>query len=265
MMMFKPQLVSAGSEVHQQLIQWISPINANAEKVGLEGNPLAKTPVLQTLQEEEVHKLLPWSGHPGNETCFITQVALEQNVDAIFFITGYHRGFESVISPPSKKMIADWERLIAKPSYIKQLAEHNEEIPKMQARVNAAMEEINADRARRGQPPRVLDQRWGLYSNAGELGLAWETPHPGSDPGYQLVKDSDVSKYFRKLVDELYENKEKPVPSVNVILFLAGDEAFSKGEEKLLDQYVRFFRGKKRVIRGEDEIKRARSSKESKN
>lgn len=30
MMMFKPQLVFAGSEVHQQHIQWINPINANA-------------------------------------------------------------------------------------------------------------------------------------------------------------------------------------------------------------------------------------------
>ena len=41
-MLFKPQLVSAGSEVHQQLIQWINPINASATKVGLEDNKLAK-------------------------------------------------------------------------------------------------------------------------------------------------------------------------------------------------------------------------------
>jgi len=33
MMLFKPQLVSAGSEVHQQLIQWINPINASATTV----------------------------------------------------------------------------------------------------------------------------------------------------------------------------------------------------------------------------------------
>ncbi|MFQ3240643.1 MAG: hypothetical protein ACI9JZ_000319, partial [Lentimonas sp.] len=32
-----------------------------------------------------------------------------------------------------------------------------------------------------------------------------------------------------------------------------------------LDKYVRFFRGKNRVIRGEDEIKSARSSKDTKN
>lgn len=264
MMMFKPQLVSAGSEVHQQLIQWINPINANAEQVGLEGNRLAKKPKLKTLPDEEVHKILP-HGWRGNETCFITQVALEQNVDAIFFITGYHRGFETVLAPASERMQEEWKRKIAKPDYIKQLAKHKAEIAQMQARIKAEMAKIDADRKKKGLPPRVLEQRHGVYSNAGELGLKWTTNHPGHGPGHQQVKDHLVSKYFRKLIDVLYEDNDKPVPSVNVVLFLAGDEAFSKDAKTLLDKYVRFFRGKNRVIRGGDEITSARSSKSTKN
>jgi|SaaInlStandDraft_1057018.scaffolds.fasta_scaffold23103_4 hypothetical protein len=264
MMLFKPQLVSAGSEVHQQLIQWINPINADSTKVGLEGNRLAKKPQLQTLPDEEVHKILP-HGHRGNETCFITQVALEQNVDAIFFITGYHRGFETVIKPASERMKEEWQRKIAKPDYIKQLAAHKLEVPQMQARIKATMAKIDADRKKKGQPPRVLNQRHGVYSNANELGLKWKTNHPGHGPGHQQVKDRDVSKYFRNLIDELYEDHDKPVPSVNVVLFLAGDEAFDKNSKTLLDKYVRFFRGKNRVIRGLNEISSARSSKKTKN
>ena len=264
MMLFKPQLVSAGSEVHQQLIQWINPINASAEQIGLEGNRLAKKPKLKTLPDEEVHKLLP-HGWRGNETCFITQVALEQSVDAIFFITGYHRGFETVRAPASERAVAEWKRKIAKPDYIKQLAKHKTEIVQMQARVKAEMAKINADRKKKGQPDRVLNQRHGVYSNAGELGLKWTTNHPGGGPGSQEVKGHLVSKYFRTLIDELYEDHDKPAPSVNVVLFLAGDEAFDKNAKTLLDQYVRFFRGKNRVIRGEDEITSARSSKETKN
>ena len=90
------------------------------------------------------------------------------------------------------------------------------------------MAKINADRKKKGQPPRVLEQRWGVYSNTNELGLKWppNTNHPGQKPSHE-IRDSDVSKYFRKLIDKLYEDQDKPVPSVNVVLFLAGDEAFS--------------------------------------
>lgn len=246
------------------MIQWITPINSDATKVGLEQNPAAKKPKLTALPDEEVHKILP-HGHRGNETAFMTQYALEQNVDAIFFITGYHRGFETLRRPMNEREKAEYERAIAKPDYIKQMAKHQEEKPKMQARINAEMEKINAERKAKGQPPRVLEQRHGVYSNAHELGLKWTNPHPPHPPRSFEVKDHLVSKYFRDLVDTLYEDNDKPVPSVNVVLFLAGDEVFDANAKTLLDKYVRFFRGKNRVIRGENEIKGARSSKETQN
>ena len=109
------------------------------------------------------------------------------------------------------------------------------------------------------------ETRDGVYSNAHELGLKWTNPHPPHPPRSFEVKDHLVSKYFRDLVDTLYEDNDKPVPSVNVVLFLAGDEVFDANAKTLLDKYVRFFRGKNRVIRGENEIKGARSSKETQN
>jgi len=264
-MLFKPQLVAAGSETHRQLIQWISPINASAEKIGLEGNRLASTPKLRGLPNEEVHKVLTWSGHSGNENGFITQVALEQHVDAIFMIASDHKGFGSVLSPPSERAQAEWARKIAKRDYIEQLAKHKAEVANMNKRIAAVMAKTNAQRKKQGLPPRVLEKRYGVYSAARELGLNWTTNHPGHGPGHQQVKDSDVSRYFRKLLDELYEKDDKPVPSVNVVLFLAGDEVFDKNAKTQLDQFVRFFRGKNRVIRGLDEITSASSSKTTRN
>lgn len=262
-MLFKPQLVSAGADIHQQLIQWITPINASATNVGLEDNRLAKKPKLKTLPEEAVNKILP-HGWGGNETGFITQVAMEQNVDAIFFITGYHRGFETLRRPPNERENAEWQRKIAKRDYIEQLAKHKIEIPKMEAKIKAEMAKINADRKKKGQPPRVLNARWGVYSNSRELEIDWTTKHPGHRPSYE-IKDSDVLKYFRKLVDVLYKKDDKPVPSINVVLFLAGDETLRTEWKDQLDKYVKFFRGKNRIIRGKDEIKSARSSKNTKN
>jgi hypothetical protein len=49
------------------------------------------------------------------------------------------------------------------------------------------------------------------------------------------------------------------------VLFLAENEAFSKESEKQLKDYVRFYRGKHRIIRGGQGIKDARSSKDTQN
>ena len=48
-------------------------------------------------------------------------------------------------------------------------------------------------------------------------------------------------------------------PSVNVVLFLAADEVFPDSWQVQLDEYARFFKGKRRIIRGESEIKSART------
>ena len=258
--MFKPQLVSAGSAVHSELVAWIGQINSDPENPGLEGVPDATRPPLTAMPENEIQGYLRQSSHRGNETCFITQFALEQSADAVFFITGYHRGFEEILSPPSEKQKADFEKLRASRKYQDQLAAHNLEKPIMQKRVEAEMKKINAERAKKGQPPRVLNQRHGVYSNAGELGFQWKTKHPGHGPGYQKVDERLVAKYFKELLEKLYGEREMVPPSVNVVLFLAGDEDFRETWEDALKDYTRYFKGKHRVIRGENEIKSARSS-----
>ncbi|WPJ95449.1 hypothetical protein SH580_18680 [Coraliomargarita algicola] len=263
-MLFKDHLVSAGDEIHSQLIQWITPVNANPDKPGLEGVKEARQPKLTALPDEVVHQTIVFSGDRGNETAFLTQYALEQNVDAIFFITGYHKGFERIRRKPTERENAQWARTTASSKYQKQLAEHKLEVPEMEQRVKAELARQNAERKAKGMPPRVLAQRYGVYSNAGELGLEWKTRHPGWQPAY-WIEERDVEKYFRELVDVLYTEKGSAKPSINVILFLAGDEAFNKEAEKSLNSYVRSFSGKNRVIRGENEIKSARSSKDTKN
>ncbi|MDP4777258.1 MAG: hypothetical protein NWR76_04870 [Opitutales bacterium] len=263
-MLYKPQLSSAGTDAHQGLVQWVSAINSVDTNIGLEGNRLAKRPQIVTLNDDE--EVFPTLRHGwrGNETAFLTQYALEQDVDAIFFITGYHRGFEKLRRTLNEREEADWQRTISQPSYIKQLEAHNLEKPEMQKRINAEMAKINEERAAKGQPDRILSQRHGIYSNANELKLKWKNPHPGHKPSFE-ISDSLVSKYFKKLTDVLYKDKNKTEPSINVVLFLAGDENFNEQSEAQLKDYVRQFSGKYRIIRGLNEIQSARSSKETTN
>jgi hypothetical protein len=194
----------------------------------------------------------------------MTQLALEQDVDAIFFIAGYHRCFERVRRRLTEQEEADWIRFSTSRKYQDQLAVHEKEVPIMQNRINYKMRKINEERKKKGQPPRVLDSRWGIYSDYRELELKWETEHPGWRPTYYL-ESREIEKYFKKVVDNLYTNKGSEKPSVNVILFLAGDEEMRKEWEDQLDDYTDFFRGKYRIIRGLDEINEARSSSDTQN
>ncbi|MFQ3225030.1 MAG: hypothetical protein ACI8Z5_001284 [Lentimonas sp.] len=247
-MLFKPQLVPVGAESHQQLISWVSPINSDADNPGLEGVSGAARFELKTLAEDPVNDALPISFR-GNDTGFVTQIALEQSVDAIFFITGYHRGFESVRRRMTDKEQKDWDKKISDRKYQQQLAEHQIEVPKMEARIKAEMAKINADRAKKRVPPRVLDRRHGVDSASNELGVDWDVRHPGHTP-YPEYNEKEILRYFTRLNKILYSDLDQPVPSVNVVLFLAKDELFAKEDESRLRDYVRFYRGKHRVIRG---------------
>ena len=262
---FKKQLVPAGQEVHQQLIQWITPINANARNAGLvEGARDVGRERLETLSKDATYEDILWANQPGNDTAFITQLAIEQDVDAIFFIAGYHRGFERVRRRLTEQEEADWIRRSTSRKYQDQLAMHQKEVPIMQNRINYKMKKINEERKAKGQPARVLNSRWGIYSDYRELGLEWETEHPGWRPDY-FLESREIEKYFKKVVDILYTNKGSEKPSVNVILFLAGDEEMRKEWEDQLDDYTDFFRGKYRIIRGLAEISDASSSSETQN
>jgi hypothetical protein len=74
-----------------------------------------------------------------------------------------------------------------------------------------------------------------------------------------------VEKHFTDVIEKLYTSKGQRPPSLNVILFLAGDEVYEKSWEDELKSYVRFFEGRSRIIRGKNEIKSARSATETKN
>ena len=63
-------------------------------------------------------------------------------------------------------------RLLA---YKDQMERHKAEKPQMEQRVAAEVEKLNAERARRGQPPIVFAYN-NVYGAAHELGLEWKTP-----------------------------------------------------------------------------------------
>jgi len=254
---FKPNTSPAGTEITAELAKWIAPINSNYNDLKLKG---ATKPKLQDIGDSEVTEAMTgmqWSS--GNELTYLTQVFLEQSIDAVFVITGSHQGFQRIRREPNEREKAEWNRITSKPDYQKKLAAHNAERPEMKKRVDAALKRVNAERAKKGLPPKVI-----ASNKEHELGLKWKNPHPGYQPPY-FIEVNEVEKYFKEVVKALYDDQGSQPPSINVVLFLAGDESYSKEREDSLKRYVRFFGGKSRVIRGQDEIKGARSSKDTRN
>ena len=153
-MFFKQQLIPAGQEVHQQLIQLITPINANARNAGLaEGDRSVTRERLKTFSGETTYEDILWANQPGNDTAFMTQLAIEQDVDAIFFIAGYHRGFERVRRRLTEREEAEWIRFSTTRKYQDQLAKHEEEVPIMQRRIDNKMSRINEERKKKVNHP----------------------------------------------------------------------------------------------------------------
>ncbi len=253
---FQPKLVTASTDTHKKLVDWIAPINADSANIGLENNKDAVPIELSILPEEPVHKVLPNIQWEGNQVGLVTQLALEQSADAIFFLTGYHRGFEELRQPMNEAEAVKWEREVNSSTYQNKLSKHVAEIAAMKTSIQKELAEINKKRASRGQPPRILTDPNNIYKSSEELGLEWKNPHPGDAPSF-VIKPKEIEDYFEKVIEKIYAQVQDP--SVNVILFLAGDEAFSDDWEKQLNEYVRFFDGGKRIIRGEAEIQKASS------
>ncbi len=257
---FKPKLVPSGIEVSAELARWFGEINSGPDNLGLANIPGTVVPELTALGSHEMQDYLEWwNGH--NDTAYTTAVALEQNADAVFMITGYHRGFGKIVAPPTEKQLSDWENYKNSEEYQLQLAKYKAEEPEMKARIKRELSKINAERAKKGLPPRVLAKGSNdVRGNANELGLKWKNLHPPGGAGHREISQAKVSKYFKDLLQKRYTDRNVKPPSVNVVLFLAGDEVFLESWQADLDQYIRFFGGKRRIIRGGNEIKNARSS-----
>jgi hypothetical protein len=256
---FKPRPIPAGNEITEELIQWIAPINSDVNKLGLSGASRQK---LTTFPDDNLiqHEIPQHQWHSGNENAYLAQVFLEQSIDAIFLITGRHTGFQSIVRASNERENEEWARVTSKPDYQKDLAKYKEEWPIAMQQAKEALAKENAERKKKGMPPRILDGG-NLISI---MKIKMKNRHPGNKPGHSIDADK-IRAYFRELTKTLYEDKESNPPSINVVLFLAGDENFSKEKEDNLKDYTRFFDGKYRIIRGLNEIKSAASASSTTN
>ena len=267
-LLFQPKLVSAGMENQTKLIKWFASVNVDANKVGI-GHLGAEKRALTSFADSDivVHGLMTdaWLWQ-HNQSAYFTQLALEMNADSIFHICGEHKGFHDARRLANKREIArnqkTIDRITQSSQWKKLWAAYQAEIPIMQKRIDAELAKQNAARKKKGLPPRVL-RNTGVQSAAQELGFEWNNPRPHlSQFGANIkssypIKASELKRHFGQVVRELYTKKKKRIPSIHILLLLAGDSEISTAQEKSVEEFTRTFKGKLRIVKGLNEIKTA--------
>ena len=257
---FKPQLVPAGRDIADELRTWIQPVNSSLETLGL--GPGGRVPEIgrTVTRFPELTEVLQHGRNNGSHARLL-QYMLETGVDAIFEITGHHTGFggfavNNLSERERERAREAHDRAVSDPKIQEQLEAHRKERAEVQRKINEAHTKLNETRRARGLPPRVLEGDF--YHQARFFGFEFQNPHPQipqRDPGWAQLEPRLVNRYFRELVNEFYRDRGAEAPTVNVVLFLAGDEDLPKAREDAINEYVRFFRGRMRVLRGLDEIR----------
>ena len=266
--LFKRQLVPAGAGITAELSTWFAPVNSNIKNVGIGRG--AKPPIVQTKLDK--HEQIYAGLRRYREGHAITQVALEMGVDAIFMIVGGHGGFGRIrmdLTPEERekynaKVAALKEQYKTDPKLKAMAAARKAEEAELRKQIKIKHAALNKQRAKKGQPPKVLPGRFEHQMR--ELGLKFKTPQPPTiRPPSDIADAKQVRRYFHDLCNTLFSQNDKPRPSVNVVLFFAEDEAFSDSQEKAVKEFVSYFKGKMRVIRGLQQIQAAATAKDTTN
>ena len=259
---FKPKLVPAGTEITEELRKWIQPVNSSLENLGF--GPGGQVAQIQN-EVSRFPEYSQWLRHGRNNHTHarILQYMLETGVDAVFEITGHHSGFGGFAINEASERAREraqeaHRRAMEDPKIQAELEAHRKEIAEVQKKIREAHAKLNESRRARGLPPRVLEG--GVHEQARLFGIEIKTRHPqipDPNPGWTGVETRLVHRYFREYLNQYYRDRGSEPPSVNVVLFLAGDEDLPKAREDAINEYVRFFRGRMRVLRGLNEIRDA--------
>jgi hypothetical protein len=257
---FKPQLVPAGAEVARELIDWMLPINADIKQLGLRN---AKTVEFTTFPEDNfIQRNLAFRPHHrNNRSALLTQFLLEQSADAAYIITGEHQGFEYIFTELNARDQERYDRITNSEEYKKYFSDYMAERTEIKKLATAKKEAEDLDRIKRGLPPRVVTGDLGY-----EMGFEAKLEHPHEVFELSAVDTTEeraIRNYFRELIDARYYQKGRTPPTINLVLFLAGDEKFAYSQK--LKEYTGLFKGDFRIIRGLNQIQNARSSSQTTN
>lgn len=264
--LFQPHLVAATATNKRMAIEWMVPVNEDPARLGPGNNNFRPEAFIEPV------------GKHLHGDLWALQAAMEQKPQAIYFVTGNWPDFSRVQRPFTEQEQAAYEkrredyeqrfqtRLSARDRDIYEQA-RQDAVARNQASMQRAQAWIKAEnerRAKRGLPPMVA-VHW--HEVARQQGFPVVHPEQvalaalsdsarnrleGARPnrGTVYFEPRQVERHFQELSKVLYAVDRKASPSINLVVLLGKDEAWSQEQNRRLAHYVRQHDGQFRVIRG---------------
>ncbi|MCF7817715.1 MAG: hypothetical protein K9M54_07520 [Kiritimatiellales bacterium] len=238
-----PQMVSATSANVAKVDAWLKPLNAVRTKMGDKDYGVktlgsGSQQITENFAMDPLQNVRQWN----QPAC----LAMKERADAVFLLTeGWGELFHNVAErkPWSPEKLQRWQEI--------------------RDRAQRKLDEENADRRSKGQPPRVIPGPYALVEayfpgteNPPQPERHWYTPREVVD-----VLEGTRKKWRPKnpLTSGLDKKKNDPF-SINVIHFVRADTGANANDEARLRQLTSLCGGDYRTIAGMDAIKSSVSS-----
>lgn len=262
--LFRPSMVPAIPQNFDAFNRWFMPINQRADQVGLTGTGI---PVSRALVSHPVGQTFAANDERWPPQPWLIQNALEQDADLIYVITANWGGFSNLLRTITERELQQIERdkarLEATSAFQREHAAHMEEKTRLREVIRQREAAEAAERRQRNLPPRVwihnsVDSRHGFHERrrAYDIPMRNRDPRPAElfwpreSPIYRH-EPRQVEDYFRNYLRAFYRDQNKPIPRMNVILFLAEDEELSRERVTEIRSFLRHFNnGQMRELRG---------------
>jgi len=263
---WRPTLQPATESNKKSVAEWFEPVNKDANSTGIRRPNMNPSSWQDPLIAE--HFRVRSSGGAFYFP-MVTAAILEQEADGIYVLTDAipdlgGAAYWTTDTPPSPQEInearLEWVEDQGFDSLAEYFAMRRQVDLERNKRINQIMEKANAAREKAGKPPRIHTpgERRKLTRQT-EAQVAKDidnyAPNMPGDLGRGerervSIDEREIKGLFERLLRANYDQKGNSRPLVNVIVFKGEDEEVSREEEDFIDEYVDFFDGDYRVLKG---------------
>ncbi|MBC2602822.1 vWA domain-containing protein [Puniceicoccus vermicola] len=255
--LWRPSLVAATKSNKESFAEWLKPVNSSPTQIGVRNRNY--TP--KSWNSQFAKDLLGSRWRTGNEVYLVAMGILEQKPDAVYLFSDYlppmadasYRSEEDI--EEAEKNYIDKIEDAGFDSVEEYRAQRDAYAPKIRKRVEAFKAKEAAERKAKGIPPRIYSrgENWSLHSNI-EKKLKEEdddyVPHITKNWIYSTYSEREVKQFFEQLMRLEYDQNSDERPVLNAIIFKGEDEDWSKEQDDAVDDFVDYFQGDYRVLKG---------------
>lgn len=257
---WRSQLMPATSGNKNDVRNWLAPVNSSANRIGLR-----RVNYRPKAWNEELPRNLLRSAGGRNAIYLLAMALIEQRPDAIYLFTDSLPAIEDTTyaTYDAEQAREAREEFIeeVEDAGFDSVAEYRRARAQVNARVNRKVQEFKAreqrQRAEEGKPPRV-------YSASEERALRRrmerEVEEEFDDYVEPIGQDSArvrneideraIRAAFERLLRLHYDQNNFERPRLNAVIFKGADEEWSKRQEDRVEDFVDFFDGDHRVLKG---------------